>query len=762
MSYPEHLKTRLLVCSESSAERAAIQEALSESGLEQALEVADTLSETIAQLRAQPFEVILLDFNLLTNSWRPTLEAIHSESPRAAIILIIDRDNKAVALEALQRGAEDYLLRENLQSESIEHAIVTAISRKTERSIALSSKREMAPPETQLERIFSKHSDAMLILGKNYEIRYLNPAAASLLEAEQASVIGEVFPFTVKDGEVSELEIPTSENTNHTVELTAFDLLWKGENTRLVSLRKITARRQLSECLERERARLSALLDSFPDGILVSGDGNRADRLNNHAAALLGVEKEAGKGQLLDELIRLHKPSHGNDRFSELQKERLLGAPGAARLIQLKLARTNGEPLPVTCLLHPIRDEATNQQGCVIILKPWKNAETSDTQTIDGEPMNSVSFLVGGIAHDFNNMLTAILGNLALARLSAEEDAAISEKLLAAEHAALQAQSLSQQLLTFSREGSLKLEQTSISKIIHECAQFILRGSNVKFEISEAGDLWHVDGDRGRIGQVMNNLIINADQAMPDGGSIEIVLRNLRVRRAEVPELDPGDYVCIEVRDSGTGIAPENLKRVFSPYFTTKENGNGLGLASSYSIVRSHRGTITADSALGHGSIFRVYLPKSRALPDETKQKTEDEEMKTKEHIQRGNGRVLLMDDMDAMLMVAGEILSMLGYEVETSRDGQEAVDSYKRAKEEGTPFDAVVFDLTVPGGMGGEEAANLLKEYDPDLVAIASSGYSNSNVMTDHKSSAFKAVVPKPYRIDEMSNALHSVLNER
>lgn len=348
-----------------------------------------------------------------------------------------------------------------------------------------------------------------------------------------------------------------------------------------------------------------------------------------------------------------------------------------------------------------------------------------------------------------------------MVRMELDDDHKHSTKLGAVEKAALQAKSLTQQLLTFSKGGAPVLEVTTVSKMVEESAQFILRGSNVKCSVEKDPDLWAVDADKGQISQVVNNLIINADQAMPNGGSINIHLRNLQVRHAEIPALPSGQYVCIEVTDNGTGISSENLKKIFDPYFTTKERGNGLGLASSYSIIHSHKGTITAESSIGNGSTFRVFLPKS---PHSLQKKTEAPNTQTKEpakeKIHRGKGRILVMDDMEAMMRVAGEILSLLGYQVEYSTNGDEAIAAYKAAKEAGKPFDACVFDLTVPGGMGGEEAASILLEYDPGLVAIASSGYTTSNVMSDYKNSAFKAVVPKPYRIKEMSDTLHHLLN--
>jgi CheY-like chemotaxis protein len=222
-----------------------------------------------------------------------------------------------------------------------------------------------------------------------------------------------------------------------------------------------------------------------------------------------------------------------------------------------------------------------------------------------------------------------------------------------------------------------------------------------------------------------------------------------------IPALVSGDYVCITVRDRGVGITPENLKRIFDPYFTTKKSGNGLGLASSYSIIKGHNGLMTVDSVVSAGATFKVYLPRTKRTVHPAKE-TGDED----ETIYKGHGRILVMDDMEAMMMVAGEMLSVLGYEVAFSTNGTEAIKAYKEAKEAGQPFDAVVFDLTVPGGMGGEEACRILAEYDPDLLAIASSGYTTSNVMSDFESSGFKAVVPKPYRIREMSVALHRILN--
>ena len=394
------------------------------------------------------------------------------------------------------------------------------------------------------------------------------------------------------------------------------------------------------------------------------------------------------------------------------------------------------------------------------ILRDITNQKKAEDELFKSEKLESISLLAGGIAHDLNNMLTAILGNISILRIELGESHQHSAKLVAAEKASLQARLLTQQLLTFSKGGAPALEVTTISEMVEECAQFILRGSKVKCSIEKDDDLWPIDADKGQVSQVVNNLIINANQAMADGGDIRIRMRNLQVRHAEVPALKLGDYICIEVVDEGIGISPHNLKKIFDPYFTTKTKGNGLGLASSYSIIKMHRGTITADSSIGKGSIFKVYLPKSMQIAPAANPFEAEKEEPASEGIHRGKGRILVMDDMEAMMVVAGEILTVLGYDVEYSTNGNEAIKSYKTAKDAGDPFDACVFDLTVPGGMGGEEAANILIDYDPNLVAIASSGYTTSDVMSDYKNSAFKAVLPKPYRIKEMSDVLHELLN--
>lgn len=726
------------------------------------ISIVKRLADGIHLLDQNRFDVILLDLSLPDSRGIDSLRSVMKVASEAVIIVLTGADEEELSLEALQVGAQDYLNKDRLNEEILGRSIRYAIERFNLKRQLETHNTEIQYRETLLRRIFDTNTDAMLILGSDYDIKFLNPAAGELMEAEPERLVGEVFPFEIKGGEVTELEIPDLQNKTRIVELSAVDLIWQGESALLVILRDITLRRSAELALKHEKERLSATLDTIVDAVITTDQSGAVERLNEEAARLVGMTQKESLGRPLEEVLKIKHPRTGKP-IKDLT--RTLMDPEFADAfteVGVPLDSAKGRTFYVTAETRCILDDGGERHGCVTVLRDITLHKKAEDELFKAEKLNSISLLAGGIAHDFNNMLTSILGNISMVRIELDEGHEHSTKLDAAEKAALQAKSLTQQLLTFSKGGTPILEVTSVYDMVEECAQFVLRGSNVKCEVKSDDKLWPVDADKGQISQVVNNLLINADQAMPRGGTITLRLRNLRVRHAEVPSLDSGEYVCIEVRDEGTGISPENLKRIFDPYFTTKDSGNGLGLASSYAIINSHKGTITVDSSVGHRSIFRVYLPKStRPLQAKAEaQKATEENKPSKETIHHGKGRILVMDDMEAMMMVAGEILTVLGYEVEYSTNGEEAVAAYKAAKEDGNPFDAVVFDLTVPGGMGGEEASNLLKEYDPGLIAIASSGYTTSNVMSDYKNSAFAAVVPKPYRIKEMSDALHNVLS--
>jgi two-component system, cell cycle sensor histidine kinase and response regulator CckA len=376
-----------------------------------------------------------------------------------------------------------------------------------------------------------------------------------------------------------------------------------------------------------------------------------------------------------------------------------------------------------------------------------------EDEAIKIEKLESIGLLAGGIAHDFNNILTAILGNISLARNELKPGHRAFDRLAEAEKACLRAQNLTQQLLTFSKGGSPIKKIGDISKILKECCVFSLRGSNVSCRFAVPDDLWPVEIDEGQISQVISNLVINADHAMPRGGAISVEAVNVVVTRAEGLPLPDGAYVKISVKDHGSGMPEDCLQKIFDPYFTTKHKGSGLGLATSHSIVKNHGGLITGESELGSGSVFHIYLPAS----PRTQKPPENQE----EEPRSGKGKILFMDDEDLIRDLAYEILSLLGYEVVLVRDGEEAIVCYKEAQESSAPFDAVIMDLTVPGGMGGYEAMNILRKIDPNIRGIVSSGYSTDPIMADYRKYGFKGIVPKPYTVKDLGEILHEVMME-
>jgi PAS domain S-box-containing protein len=371
-----------------------------------------------------------------------------------------------------------------------------------------------------------------------------------------------------------------------------------------------------------------------------------------------------------------------------------------------------------------------------------------DQERLRAAKLESIGTLAGGIAHDFNNLLAGIMGNIGLVKTHLKPSEAIFEMLDEAEKAAVRARDLTQQLLTFARGGKPVKKLINISSLIKDAAAFALRGSNVRLELSLPDNLWAVAADEGQIGQAINNLVINADEAMPTGGILRIEAVNSALKRAGALPLPSRNYVRIDIKDTGVGISPEHLQRIFEPYFTTKQKGSGLGLTTAYSIVRNHGGYILAESTLNEGSVFHIYLPAS-------KKTVKGGVKEVVENAVRAGGKILVMDDEEIIRKMLKNMLSLAGYEVELTADGAAALEKYTQTLKSGKPFDAVIMDLTIPGGMGGKEAIKKLLEIDPRATVIVSSGYATDPIMSEYKKYGFKAVIAKPYSVKQLQETL-------
>jgi PAS domain S-box-containing protein len=370
------------------------------------------------------------------------------------------------------------------------------------------------------------------------------------------------------------------------------------------------------------------------------------------------------------------------------------------------------------------------------------------------EKLESIGVLAGGLAHDFNNILVAILGNINLALLDNNLSNNTKKLLSDAEKASLRAKELTQQLLTFAKGGEPVKEISSLEDVIKNSANFVLTGSNVVCKYNIPSELWFVNIDKGQISQVIQNIALNAIHVMPQGGVLQIDCENTTIKNNDNSfRLLSGDFVKIDIRDSGTGISAKYIKNIFDPYFSTKQKGSGLGLAICQSIINKHSGDIIVESSPGAGTTFSIYLPASNQ--EQPSRKTRNRDVKFS--IQ---SKILIMDDDEMVRDIAQAMLTYLGAEVLLSADGAEAIQLYKEAMNSPSPVQLVIMDLTIPGGMGGKDAVKEIHKLNPEAKVVVSSGYSNDPIVANFRDYGFCASIVKPFQIEDLVRALNKVLD--
>lgn len=495
--------------------------------------------------------------------------------------------------------------------------------------------------------------------------------------------------------------------------------------------------------LHASEKKFRAMFESTNDAILIYSLDCRLLEVNRATCERLGYAREELLALPLTELVAPPYASLVKDRVEQLKKT-------ATAIFESAHLKKDGSILPIeqSCSLI----DYDLQPAILCVARDISEQKRLDEERLRTQKLESLGVLAGGIAHDFNNLLTGILGNLSLAKANLPENGGVVQQLVETEKAALRARDLTQQLLTFAKGGAPIKTEASLTGVIQEATGFAVRGTKAVCEYDWAEDLWLAEVDKGQLGQVLQNLVINAVHAMPQGGAIRLAARNLTVNPGELP-LTPGKYALITVRDQGLGIPPEHLVKIFDPYFTTKQSGSGLGLAVVYSIIANHAGHITVESELGKGTLFSIYLPSTG-----NRSPAEKPAEATPAPI-TGQGKILIMDDEELIRNVSSAMLRQLGYEPHTAHDGQEAITLYLQAQKEGHPFDLVIMDLTVPGGMGGKEAMAHLRQLDPQIKAVVSSGYANDPIMARFREYGFCGVAPKPFGLPDLSKLLQMIL---
>jgi PAS domain S-box-containing protein len=664
-------------------------------GRKTAEELNAKLQESAAQLRASKEE---LEGNLISTK-QAQKELAHSLSLQLATlestadgILVVDRNGKIVSYN--QRFVSMWAMPEELLK-----------SGNTEKARAYA---------------FDQIADGEAFLKKRQEI-YAHPEGESHDE------------LIFKDGRVFESYSRPQKVGNEIV-------------GRLWSFRDVTDSRQAEQSLIRREKQYRDLVETSHDLIWSVDSEGRWTFLNQAARRIYGYEPAEMLGRPFTDFESAEQREKDWETFTAVKA----GKPASHYVTQH--LRKDGSPVWLSFNAIVLRDEEGNVAGTTGTASDITEARKFEAEMLKTSKLESIGLLAGGIAHDFNNILTIIIGNISLLRTtpalsSAENNSSLEE----VEKAAFRARELTQQLLTFAKGGAPIRHAESIAAILRDSTEFALRGSNVRAEYAFAEQLSAVDVDAGQMGQVIQNLIINAKQSMPEGGVIKLSAENRSVGREDGLPLRPGKYVVFSVRDHGNGIPKEHLAKIFDPYFTTKRSGTGLGLATAYSIVKRHDGLITVKSEPGEGTAFQVYLRASTAVPVQRASRNGA--------LTKGSGRILGMDDEAPIRTLLAAILRQLGYDIRTVADGAEAIREYQSAIKEGKPYAAVIMDLTVPGGMGGREAIRELLEIDPKVKAIVSSGYSSDPVMSEYKAYGFAGVVEKPYRMQELGRVVQEVL---
>jgi PAS domain S-box-containing protein len=713
-----------------------------------------------------------------------SLPEINSKQQGRDISAIIDNDQGEQLINKIQRAIAEFQRNELASYDAgsiaaVRHRIwstigllalvlvVALLISSNTYSLALVRRNlsKLGAAEIRMRAIIENILDGMIIIDRAGTISLMNPAAERLFGCSKDEMLNQAFLTLVPQAYNTEADLQlvdwgdftkrtgttvlavgrTRKYVTFPIEISLAKMTVDQSTLYVAMIRDVTERKRFEREIAAEKENLAVTLRSIGDGVITTDVQGKIIMINQAAETLTGWTAEEAKGHPLKSVFKIsidlaaqtraQRSTERNEAYSLLLK-----LPSNATLV----SRDGTEHL-IEQVVSPIRDRRNEVAGVVLVFRDIIEREHKQ-----------LGLLAGGIAHDFNNLLTAIMGNISLASLLIPATDEMTTRLADAKNASMRARDLAQQLLTFARGGAPIKKTTSLTRLVQDTVSFCLRGSQSRSECDLEDNLWPTEIDPGQISQVIANLVVNAEQAMPTGGTLHVTCENLRqesAQKAPAPDLPPGEFVKITIRDEGVGIPEQNLKRIFDPYFTTKPKGNGLGLATAYSIVKHHKGLITVESEVNKGSAFTIYLPAAThvAIPEETKFAGPKE--------LSGTGRVLIVDDEEAIRTLVEFTLTHLGYEVCSAASALEGIELYRRKLEAVERFDCVILDLTLPGGMGGKDALKLLLEIDPSVNAIVSSGYAMDATMSHYQDFGFRGVITKPYEAAELGHTVREVI---
>ena len=499
----------------------------------------------------------------------------------------------------------------------------------------------------------------------------------------------------------------------------------------------------------------NVIMDSIGEGVIITDINGNVIFLNSMAQKLTDLVSKEAQGKPINKVFNIADSQTGETIENMIYQvietgEKKVMANGTTFIAK------NGSKYQINNSSTPIKDADGNINGVVVVFSDVTEKYQMQKEFSKIQKFKSIGILAGGIAHDFNNILMGLYGNISIAKANLSKDHPGFRPLEEAESSMNRATHLTRQLLTFAKDRALIMKDINIGKLAEEIVSFDLSGSNIISAFAQPKNLWKAKVDKGYMQQVFSNLTINARQAMPDGGHLYIMLENTDISKNIITNLNQGKYVKITFQDEGTGIDKNYLDQIFDPYFSTKQTGSGLGLATTYSIINKHKGHINVTSKLGKGTTFTIYLPASESQKLPKKKQQAAKWLDTEQ-----SGKILVMDDEKIIRQVTKEMLEKNGYQVETADGGKQAIEMYEQSMNASLPFDAVIMDITIPGGIGGKEAIKKILVIDPEAKVIVSSGYSDNPVMSNYAHYGFKGTIAKPYTTGKLQEVLNQVLTK-
>ncbi len=811
---------KILLIEDNPGDIILLNEMLRREGLEFEMTSKPSLGEAIESLSNSAYDLLILDLTLPDSAGIQTLISVKKYCSLIPVIVLTGTKDYLTGTRAIAEGAQDYLVKEEADGKSLMRSIRYARERqRLMLELEQERKKELKISEARYRAIVEDQTELICRLTPDCTITFVNGAYCRFFNGNPADFIGKQFKFQlpeanresiangvsalnagnhfavfeysymsesdgkkrwlewscraifdehfeIKEYQAVGLDITerklAEENLqviNDNLEVLIKDRTYELAYTNSKLEKEILQRKQAEESLESEKERLAVTLRSIGEGVIAVDNHMKITLINDMAELIVGWSFEEAISRNLDEVFFLYNSINGQ-KIENPAGESINNGEMVMFGHQTKILSKNNTEIYASITCAPIRDKGNKIIGAILAFRDMSEHKKVEEELLKISKLESLSLLASGIAHDFNNFLTGIVGNISLAKMLAPPEGEIYKILTSAEDISFQAKELTVQLLTFARGSTANKKLTNIGELLKNSINFMARGSSVKCEFKINDNLAHVEIDVGQINQVVSNLVINSIQAVPEGGLIRVTAENINIL-GEKPPLKTGRYVKIIFKDNGCGIEEKNLTKIFDPYFTTKAKGNGLGLSSVYSIIKSHGGLITAESKPGEGASFIIYLPAADGTAAEPGGEVKTAAVKDKKTGIKG--KILIMDDEELIRNITSQLLNHLGFEAHCAPDGAEAITLYKEAIKSNTPFDLVITDLTVPGGMGGVEMIQKIIEFDPGVKAIAASGYfSDQSKIEDFEKSGFKEYITKPFKINELVKTITKLIEAK